>query len=245
MPASFEAYLERVHPEDRTMSGTVVARALAEGSGFEHEERIVRPDGTQRLVRTHGEIVRDTGGRALKLIAACLDVTEQRAAEAALQSLTRRLVQAEESERRRIAGELHDRVGQTLSALNINLDILLGMLGEHAPSDVRMRLRDSLALVDGTLQSIENVMADLRPPLLEEYGVGAALGWHAEEFSRRTGIDIEFEDLAREKNRQLRREAGVALFRISQEALNNVAKQRQTDIRAPGGRERRNGAHRP
>jgi PAS domain S-box-containing protein len=221
---SFEAYLERVHPEDRRMSGTVVARALAEGRGFKHEERIVRPDGSERLVRTHGQIVRDTEGRALKLIAACLDITEQRDAEAALQSLTRRLVQAEESERRRIAGELHDRVGQTLSALNINLDILLGMLGEKAPADVRLRLRDSLALVDGTLQSIENVMADLRPPLLEEYGVGAALGWHAEEFSRRTGIAIEFDDLAKQKNRQLPREAGVALFRISQEALNNVAK---------------------
>lgn len=221
---SFEAYLERVHPDDRKMSGTMVARALAEGRGFHHEERIVRPDGTERLVRTHGQIVRDEHGRALKLIAACLDISEQRHAERELQSLTRRLVQAEESERRRIAGELHDRVGQTLSALNINLDILLGMLCEKAPGDVRMRLRDSLALVDGTLQSIENVMADLRPPLLEEYGVGAALGWHAEEFSRRTGIAIEFEDLAKQKNRQLGREAGVALFRISQEALNNVAK---------------------
>ena len=221
---TFEAYLERVHPDDRPMSGTVVARALAEGGSFKHEERIVRPDGAERLVRTHGQIVRDADGRALKLIAACLDITEQREAELALQSLTRRLVQAEESERRRIAGELHDRVGQTLSALNINLDILLGVLGEKAPADVRLRLRDSLALVDGTLQSIENVMADLRPPLLEEYGVGAALGWHAEEFSRRTGIAIEFEDLARQKNRQLPREAGVALFRISQEALNNIAK---------------------
>jgi PAS domain S-box-containing protein len=220
----FEAYLDRVHPDDRKMSGTVVARALAEGRGFRHEERIVRPDGTERAVRSQGEIVRDADGRALKLIVACLDITEQRAAELELQSLTRRLVQAEEAERRRIAGELHDRVGQTLSALNINLDILLGMLGEKAPPDVRLRLRDSLALVDGTLQSIENVMADLRPPLLEEYGVGAALGWHAEEFSRRTGIAIEFEDLARQKNRQLPREAGVALFRISQEALNNVAK---------------------
>jgi len=205
----------------------VIARALAEGHGFKHEERLLRADGSQRLVRTHGQIVRDADGRALKLIAACLDITEQRQAETELQSLTRRLVQAEESERRRIAGELHDRVGQTLSALNINLDILLGMLGEKAPADVRIRLRDSLALVDGTLQSIENVMADLRPPLLEEYGVGAALGWHAEEFSRRTGIAIEFEDLARQKNRQLPREAGVALFRISQEALNNIAKHAQ------------------
>jgi len=221
---SFEAYLERVHPDDRATSGTVVARALAEGQGFAREERIVRPDGTERILRTNGTIVRDPAGKPLKLVAACLDITEQRNAELALQSLTRRLVQAEEAERRRIAGELHDRVGQTLSALNINLDIILGVLGENAPPDVRLRLRDSLALVDGTLQSIENVMADLRPPLLEEYGVGAALGWHAEEFSRRTGIAIEFDDLAREKNRQLRRDAAVALFRISQEALNNVAK---------------------
>jgi signal transduction histidine kinase len=147
-----------------------------------------------------------------------------RESEERLQSLTRRLVQAEESERRRIAGELHDRVGQTLSALNINLDIALGKLGDSAPQELRMRLRDSLGLVDGTLQTIENVMADLRPPLLEEYGIGAALGGYGEEFAKRTNIAVKMEDLAREKNRQLRRDAAVALFRIAQEALNNVAK---------------------
>jgi PAS domain S-box-containing protein len=221
---SFESYLEIVHPEDRGRSASSVARALMDGRGFVLEERVVRPDGTTRVLHTRGEPVRDADGRVVKLLAACLDVTEQRAAQASLQSLTRRLVQAEEAERRRVAGELHDRVGQTLSALNINLDIVLGALGDGAPHELRLRLRDSLALVDGTLQSIENVMADLRPPLLEEYGLGAALGWHAEAFSRRTGIAIEFEDLARENNRRLRREAGVALFRISQEALNNVAK---------------------
>ncbi|HSN33037.1 MAG TPA: PAS domain S-box protein, partial [Ideonella sp.] len=199
---SFEGYLELVHPEDRARSGSTVARALMDGRGFVLEERIVRPDGTTRVLHTRGEPVRDADGRVVKLLAACLDVTEQRAAQASLQSLSRRLVQAEEAERRRIAGELHDRVGQTLSALNINLDIVLGALGDDAPHELRLRLRDSLALVDGTLQSIENVMADLRPPLLEEYGLGAALGWHAEEFSRRTGIGIEFEDLAREHNRR-------------------------------------------
>ncbi len=147
-----------------------------------------------------------------------------RESEERLQSLTRRLVQAEESERRRIAGELHDRVGQTLSALNINLDIALGKLGESAPHELRMRLRDSLGLVDGTLQTIEDVMADLRPPLLEEYGLGAALGWYGEAFAKRTNLAVKFEDVARERNRQLRRDAAVALFRIAQEALNNVAK---------------------
>ena len=228
---SFEAYLTRVRPEDRQMSATVAARALAQGRAFVHEERIVRPDGSERHVRTHGDIVRDAHGRALKLVAACLDVTEQRNAEAALraaaeqlQSLTRRLVQVEEAERRRIAGELHDRVGQNLSALNINLDIALGALGEEAHPQARARLADALALVEATLQTLENVMADLRPPLLEEYGLGAALGWYVQEFARRTGLEIEFEDLAREQNRKLAREPAVALFRIAQEALTNVAK---------------------
>ena len=67
-------------------------------------------------------------------------------------------------------------------------------------------------------------MAELRPPLLEEYGLGAALGWYAEEFAKRTNINVKIEDLARERNRELRRDAAVALFRIAQEALNNVAK---------------------
>jgi signal transduction histidine kinase len=67
-------------------------------------------------------------------------------------------------------------------------------------------------------------MAELRPPLLEEYGLGAALGWYAEEFAKRTSIAVDVQDLARERNRQLRREAAVALFRIAQEALANVAK---------------------
>ena len=150
-----------------------------------------------------------------------------RLAAASLQSLTRRLVQAEEAERRRIAGELHDRVGQTLSALNINLDIALGSLGESGPRELRMRLRDSLGLVDGTLSTIENVMAELRPPLLEEYGIGAALGWYGEEFTKRTNIMVECVDRAPERTRDLRRDAAVALFRIAQEALNNVAKHAQ------------------
>jgi PAS domain S-box-containing protein len=228
---SFETFLERVHPAERVLTATVVARALAEGRGFTHEDRVLRPDGGERIVRTQGDIVRDDKGRVVKLVGACLDVTEsrnaeiaQRAAAASLQSLTRRLVQVEEAERRRIAGELHDRVGQNLSALNINLDIVLGALGVNAPQELRLRLRDSLGLVDGTLQTIEDVMADLRPPLLEEYGLAAALGWYGEEFAKRTNVAVEFEDLAREHNRRLRRDAAVALFRIAQEALTNVAK---------------------
>jgi PAS domain S-box-containing protein len=209
---SLEAYLERVHPEDRDKTAAVVAQALAEGRGFTHEERIVRPDGAVRVLRTHGEVLREHDGRVVKLIGACLDVTEARAHENALQALAWQLVQAEESERRRIAGALHDRVGQVLSALNIQLDIALG---EQA--------QPSLALLEAAVQSVEEVMAELRPPLLDEYGLGAALRSHVEEFARRTGVRATLDDRAREANRGLRREAAVGLYRIAQEALANVA----------------------
>ncbi len=234
---SFEAYLERVHPEDRQHSGAMMARALMDGRRFTLQERIVRPGGEVRYLRSHGEVVRDPRGKPLKVLGACLDITEQRHSETALRQaaqdlhgLTRRLVQAEEAERRRIAAELHDRVGQSLSALNINLDLILRAEGLAAPE--RQRLEESVALVDSTLQSIENVMAELRPPLLDEYGLAAALGWHAQEFSRRTGIRVTLDDEAAESARTLRLEGALALFRIAQEALNNVLKHaRATAVR--------------
>jgi two-component system sensor histidine kinase UhpB len=162
------------------------------------------------------------------VLGACLDITEQKNSETALraaadhlQALTRRLVEVEEAERRRIARELHDRVGQNLSALNINLDLALGATAGASP--LRRRIEDCVSLVDATLQSIENVMAELRPPLLDEYGLGAALGWYGEEFSRRTGIAVVLRD-GKDAAVDLRPEAAVALFRIAQQALNNVAK---------------------
>jgi PAS domain S-box-containing protein len=225
----FEAYLERVHPEDRQNSGAMMARALMDGRGFTMQERILRPGGEVRHLRNHGEVVRNERGKGIKILGACLDVTEQRHSETALRQaaqdlhgLTRRLVQLEEAERRRIAGELHDRVGQSLSALNINLDIILR--DDTLAPATKQRLEDSLALVDGTLQSIENVMAELRPPLLDEYGLAAALGWHAEEFSRRTGIRASVEEATPEAAKNLRMAAALALYRIAQEALNNAAK---------------------
>jgi two-component system, NarL family, sensor histidine kinase UhpB len=88
---------------------------------------------------------------------------------------------------------------------------------------LKTRLEDSLRLVDGTLQSIEAVMSELRPPLLDEYGLGAALAGYAEEYAQRTGVRVSF-NKPQELGRTLRPEAAVALFRIAQEALNNVAK---------------------
>ncbi|HWV89516.1 MAG TPA: ATP-binding protein, partial [Burkholderiales bacterium] len=224
--------------EDRQQSGAMVARALMDSRSFSMLERIVRPGGEVRYLRSQGEVVRNERGKPIKILVACVDITEQRHSESALRQaaqdlhgLTRRLVQAEEAERRRLARELHDRVGQSLSALNINLDIISRESHALTPA-LRQRLEDSLGLVDNTLQSIENVMAELRPPLLDEYGLGAALGWHAEEFARRTGVRVAVADRNPAESKNARPEAAVALFRIAQEALNNVLKHaKATDVR--------------
>ena len=233
VPPSFENYLERLHPEDRQQSGAMVARALIDNRPFSMLERVVRPGGEVRYVRSQGDVVRNERGKPIKVLVACLDITDQRHSESALRQaaqdlhgLTRRLVQAEEVERRRLARELHDRVGQSLSALNINLDIISRDSGALSPA-LRQRLEDSLGLVDGTLQSIEGVMADLRPPLLDEYGLAAALGWHSEEWTRRTGVQVTVTDRTPDAAKGARPEAAVALFRIAQEALNNVLKHAQ------------------
>jgi PAS domain S-box-containing protein len=223
-------------PSDRAagVPASMLARAEQEGRA-QNEGWRVRKDGSRFWADAVVSALRDSSGKLRGFAKVTRDMTERRQAEESLReqralltkaagdllALTRRLVEAEEAERRRVARELHDRVGQSLSALSLNLDVALS---KAMVPEVRARLRDSMTLVEGTLQAIENVMADLRPPLLEEYGLGAALERHIEEFSRRTGIAVAFADEAKESARSLRIESAIALFRIGQEALNNVAK---------------------
>ena len=138
-----------------------------------------------------------------------------------LQALSRRHVDVQESERRRFSRELHDQVGQNLTALSINLDILKSQLprGNEA---LHSRLHDAGVLLESTAATIENVMSELRPPMLDDYGLLPALQWYANDFVRRTGIEIEVH--GKEGAARLAQSSEIALFRIAQEALNNVAK---------------------
>ena len=215
---------------------TLLERAGREGHA-KHEGWRVRKDGSRFWADVVVTALRQPSGELRGFVKMTRDMTDRRQSEESLReqralltkaagdllALTRRLVEAEEAERRRLARELHDRVGQNLSALAFNLDVALAALGDSRP-EVCVRLSDSVDLLQGTLQSIEGVMADLRPPLLEEYGLGAALERHIEGFANRTGIAVVFDDSAKEGARSLRIENAVALFRIAQEALNNIAK---------------------
>jgi signal transduction histidine kinase len=139
-----------------------------------------------------------------------------------LQALSRRLVEVQEGERRQLARALHDRIGQTLTALGINLDILKRSLPPSANGEVHARLEDSVQLVESAAEATENVVADLRPPMLDDLGLLAAVQWYGATFANRTGIKISVTGDADVDHPSM--DAKIALFRIVQEALNNIAK---------------------
>jgi len=173
-------------------------------------------DEDEQLLSLLGELV----GRGYE--SGSLYLKMKRHAAEQVESLSWRLVDAQESERRQLSRELHDRVGQNLTALGINLDILRSQGAASDPPDMRARLDDSIELVEATAGAIENVMAELRPPMLDDHGLLAALQWYASQFAQRTGIEVMVQGDDGSPRRDLQLE--ITLFRIAQEALNNVAK---------------------
>jgi PAS domain S-box-containing protein len=142
-----------------------------------------------------------------------------------LRALTVRLAEAEEVERQRLARDLHDLVGQNLNALGINLNLIQAHMPEAMPELVRSRLDDSLALVQETTASIRRVMDDLRPPMLDDFGLVATLHWYGARFASRTGVAVTVQ--GKEPVPRLATPIENALFRVVQEGLTNVAKHAQ------------------
>lgn len=135
---------------------------------------------------------------------------------------SRRLVEVQENERRDLANQLHDLVGQKLTALNISLNIVKVKSAASMDREGTMRLDDSLKLVEETIESMRNVMMELRPAVLDDYGLPAALRWYVEQFAIRTGIPTTVVEEG--SSRRPSRAAEETLFRIAQEALANTAK---------------------
>jgi signal transduction histidine kinase len=189
----------------------------------------VRKNGTQFWAHVILTPLLDESGKLRGFSEIVHDVTERKRAEEDLHSYadrlkttSRRLVEVQESERRLLATELHDRVGQNLTALGINLSIIAGGLPPGSKPELAARLEDCNSLVEGTVDAMRDVMAELRPHALDDYGLPAALRSLATGFSRRTGIHVAFEKEGR--GADLPKPVDLAMFRIAQEALNNVAK---------------------
>ena len=143
-----------------------------------------------------------------------------------LQVLSQRLVQVQEDERRSLARELHDRVGQSLIALNLNLSIIQGGLSKGYTEQLGTRLADSILLVTEIITLVRDVMSNLRPTILDDYGLESALQTYINEFQTRYGIPVQFEKQT-PPMRGLDSSIEITLLRISQEALTNIARHAQ------------------
>ncbi len=196
------------------------------------EHKHLQASGEWRLVEFVAAPLMEAGGAFQGIIEVMRDITEQKQAEEALiqytqqlRTLTTKLAEVEEAERQRLARELHDRVGRNLTALGLNLNIVQEQFPEDIPDTFRSRLDDSLSLLAQTAERIRDVMADLRPPVLDDYGLVAALRWYGEQYTRRTNIFLNMD--GEEPIPRLSQRSENTLFRIAQEALTNVAKHAQ------------------
>jgi signal transduction histidine kinase len=139
-----------------------------------------------------------------------------------LRGLAARLAEVEELERQKLAGEIHDEVCQNLANIGMTLEILK-LKASHEPLDWWLsRLAAASELVEQTGETTRNIMEGLRPTVLDHYGLVGGLRQLGKQFSQRTGTDLEV--LGEETDCRLKPEVELALFRIAQEALNNVAK---------------------
>ena len=146
---------------------------------------------------------------------------EERTAE--LRRLSQRLVQLQEIERRNIAHELHDEIGQSLTGLKLLLE-----MATRADSEIsRQQLEEAKGLVNDLMSKVRNLSLDLRPAMLDDLGLLHALLWHFERYTKQTGISVSFAHPGLSTDARFAQEIETAAYRIVQEALTNVARYAQ------------------
>ena len=221
-----------LHPDDHAAVRAHLAQALAgEATAQAVDVRVLRRDGQRRDVEITTAALPDHGKLAVQMMLS--DVTEHRQRlheherhRRELRQLSTSVVDAREEERRRIARELHDELGQRLSALKMELASL--RLPGTAPGKDRS-LHAALQMVDETVAAVRRIAADLRPLMLDDLGLNAAIESLAREAARRMAIEVTVrlgdEDLPVTDG------ASIALYRMVQEALTNVSRHaRATEV---------------
>jgi len=237
-----EWWLERLHPEDQERVLESI-RALGDRGGrtWSGSYRFRRKDGSYATVIDRGFILRDDAGKPVRIVGGISDVTQQRQAEQALENsrrqlraLSARLQSVREEERTTVAREIHDELGQVLTALKINLDWLERKLGvrDNDPSlnPLLDRVVESAEIAESAISSVQKIAAELRPSSLDNLGLAEALEQEAQRFQQRTGIACQVK--LPTNGLDLRAEAATAVFRIFQEALTNVVRHAEaTEVR--------------
>jgi signal transduction histidine kinase len=147
---------------------------------------------------------------------------EVRKSREELRALSAHLQSGIETERTRIAREIHDELGQALTSLKFDVSWLSDQTTETTPAPERLKLDATLKNIDTAIQSVRRIATELRPPVLDTLGLTAAIEWQAADFQNRTGIECQLKPMA--EDIPLDREGATAVFRVFQESLTNVAR---------------------
>lgn len=222
---TLEAFAALVHPEDREMVQKRIDQALAGEVPYDLELRLLRPDGAVRKLFTNAIVLRDDEG-PFRMIGATVDITDRLQFEEARREseIMHRLVEAQESERRRIARDLHDHLGQRMTALRLQIETLGKQLENGADVSATIdQVKRAAMRID---RDIGFLSWELRPTELEKLGLVDALRTFVREWSQQYGIDADFQMTRSGSNGNGRLPEAVEtnLYRIAQEALNNVLK---------------------
>ncbi len=213
-----EDFIRHVHPDDRTRVSEAVADARKNQKLYAAEFRVVLPDGTVRWLGSRGKFYYARNGNPERMLGVSLDITERKRAEEALSCMNRRVIEAEERERNRIARDLHEDVGQRLALLAIAIEQLKNDFPDQA-----VELLDGLdAVWRKALEILTDVKAsahELYSPRLEYLGIAAVMKTFCEEFGERKRVEIDFRSHGFATF--VLPDVSICLFRVLQEALRN------------------------
>jgi PAS domain S-box-containing protein len=213
-----EDFIRYVHPDDRTRVSEAVADARKNHKLYAAEFRVVLPDGTVRWLGSRGKFYYARNGDPERMLGVSLDITERKRAEEAFSCMNRRVIEAEERERNRIARDLHEDVGQRLALLAIAIEQLKNDFPHQA-----VELLDGLdAVWRKTLEILTDVKAsahELYSPRLEYLGIAAVMKTFCEEFGERKRVEIDFKSHGFPS--VVLPDVSICLFRVLQEALHN------------------------
>ncbi len=199
---------------------------VREKGGTTYEAEVITKDGKHVPIEVSSRLVY-ANGVAIGVQGSARDITEPKRARQALQDYSRRLIAAQEVERRRIARELHDQIGQMLTALKLNTHAI--QVARDAHEAWRLSA-DNLNMLDEALEQVRDLSIDLRPALLDDLGLATALRWYVERQAQRTGVRAEFTIDLPDPDLRFSTELETACFRIAQEALTNVARHAQAKL---------------
>ncbi len=186
-------------------------------TGYQVEREFPRAGMRTMLLDAHA--LPGQEGRPVIILLTIEDITERKQLETSLHDVSEQLLRLHDEEKAHIARELHDTTAQGLSALSLNLALLQRALESH-DAETRKTLEEALHLAEQSSREIRTLSYLLHPPLLDEAGLGAALRWYVDGFSKRTGIAVDLEvEMGPER---LPADIEQTLFRVVQECLTNI-----------------------